>query len=225
MSDDGLDTLFEGLERQIQQSFERASKDPESGTALVVSCSMAHCQHDRSLWPIDPLWQVCPVTTLGAQTWDYRDGQQEVDETLSHLTANRDVRAVLVVGHTGCNVLADAHERSVLRPEETGVDPRLDSLVTVVGDALDAGVVDSVPSDRQTRSRLVEYAVIRQVTFLSEHLPSTVTVVGYVHDQDGVYDPFPGTHQLVTVDGATDAEALRSRLPDDEPPSVGSLCQ
>lgn len=222
MADNSLDTLVEGLQRQLQQPPESSQSAPESGTALVVSCTMARCRHETLLWPIDPSWHTCTVNTLGAQTWDHQDGQKVSNETLTHLTATRDVQAVVVVGHTECDVLADAYERSVVSTEfESDTNAQLDSVMSVVDDAIATGVVDGSLSVRQARPRLAEYCVVRQAEFLTDQLPSDVTVAGYVHDQEGVYGSFPDKQYLVTVNGET--TDLDSRLPDDESISVGSL--
>jgi carbonic anhydrase len=95
--------------------------------------------------------------------------------------------------------------------------------VSLVERAVDEGVVTPPLSPRTVRHRLVEYNVVRQVAFLAGRLPSTVTVVGYVHDQDGVYGDFPGRHAVVSVDGHTGTDAIRSRVPDDGTAPVASV--
>lgn len=227
MTENGLDSLLGALDADAQGGPERGCVGPESGTALVVSCSMGNCQDDLSLWPVDPSWNAQFCTTLGAQAWTRHEGELVVDETLRHVTADRDVDAILVVGHTGCDVLAEAYERCLVptEPSPAGISARLDPLVSLVERAVDAGVVGRSMPLRRARHRLVEYTVVRQVEFLTERLPASTTVVGYVHDQDGVYDSFPGTQYLVSVDGETDTAELDGRLPDTESTSVGNLCR
>jgi carbonic anhydrase len=226
MTDDGLDSLLAGLKTRAQQSAEADPVGPDSGTVLVVSCSMAQCRHDLSLWPVDSSRTAHPLPTLGTQTWTRHDGQLAVDDTLTHSIATTDVEAILVVGHTDCDVVADAYDQW-LTPSESvpaGISARLDPLVSLVDDAVEAGIVDSTMPARTARHHLVEYNVVRQVGFLTERLPAELTLVGYVHDQDGVYDVFPGKRYLITVDGHTEAAELASRVPTDESAVVGSLC-
>jgi len=180
-----------------------------------------------SLWPIDPSWTTHRVTTLGGVSWSSRDGQRVVDEAVRHLVCERDVSAVLVVGHTQCEVIADLYERWLVSPtqEPAGIEERFEQLASVVDDAVDAGVVDETTPLRTARHRLVECAVVRGVELLTEQLPSAITVAGYVHDQDGVYGTFPGKQYLVAVDGVIDTAELDVRLPDDESIPVGCLCR
>lgn len=224
MTETALSSLLEGLERQLQGLPEPAADGSASGTALVVSCAMAACQHGPSLWPIDPSWDTRAVQTLGAQTWTDYGATRQLDETITQLTATHDVCAVVVVGHTDCTVLADAYEQAVLPAgDRSGAGTHLESMVSLVGDAVAAGVVDRSLSDRQACHRLVEYNVVRQVEFLTESLPEAVAVAGYVHDQTGVYGPFPDKLYLITVDGITDPETLDARLPDHESVPLESL--
>jgi carbonic anhydrase len=180
-----------------------------------------------SLWPIDSSWTTHRITTLGGVSWSSRNGQRVVDGTVTHLVDERDVSAVLVVGHTQCEVIADLYERWLVSPtrEPAGIEARFGPLESVVDDAVDAGVVDQTVPLRTARHRLVECTVVRGVELLAEQLPAAITVAGYVHDQDGVYGTFPGKQYLVAVDGETDTAELDARLPDDESIPVGSLCQ
>lgn len=222
---DGLDTLMMRFEERERMSIETVRSDPDLGTVLVVPCSMGHYQHDSSLWPIDPSWSVRVVTALGNQTWEHHEGELVLDGSLAQFAGEYDVNAVLVIGHTACTVLEDAYERYVAPPRDSpaGIQTRLKPLVSLVADAFDAGLVDASTPLRAARNRLVEYNVIRQVEFLTATVPDSITVVGYVHDQDGVYRSFPGKQYLVTINGETDLTEIRSRLPDDESVPVASL--
>ena len=226
MTDNGLDSLLTGLDAQTRCPVESSCANAESGTALVVSCSMSH-RLDLSLWPIDSSWTTHRTTTLGGVSWSSRDGQQVVDGTVTHLVDERDISAVLVVGHTQCEVIADLYERWLVPPtrEPAGIEARFGPLESVLDDAVDTGVVDRTTPLRTARHRLVECTVVRGVELLTKRLPSSITVAGYVHDQDGVYGMFPGKQYLVAVDGVTDTAELDAGLPEDESIPVGSLCQ
>lgn len=225
MTDGSLDSLLEELDARTRCSIDGESETAgESGTALVVSCSMSH-RPEVSLWPIDPSWTTHRVTTLGGVTWSSRDGQQVADGTVRHLVDERDVGAVVVIGHTGCDVIADLYERWRTPPtrEPAGIESRFEPLESVVDDAVDADLVDRTTPLRTARHHLVECTVVRGVELLTDRLPSAITVAGYVHDQDGVYGTFPGKQYLVAVDGETDTAELDARPPDDESVLVGSL--
>ncbi|MFD1587275.1 hypothetical protein ACFR9U_09785 [Halorientalis brevis] len=71
--------------------------------------------------------------------------------------------------------------------------------------------------------RLVEYNVSRQVQYLQQVLPPSVTIAGYVHDQDGAYSSFPDNRYLVALDGETDPSRIRTLLPEDTSVQVASL--
>lgn len=223
MSDERLEAALEALEDRMSSDAVVDGSDAE--TALAVPCSMTRCAHRETLWPADPSWHVVGVPTLGNQTWDHHDGELVLDGTLAHLRSEHDVAAVLVVGHTGCSVVEDAYDQSVAPTAgaPAGVQTRLRPLVSLAERAFEEGVFDDSMPARATRTRLVEYNVVRQVTFLRRVLPDSVTAVGYVYDQDGVYSPFPDEYYLVTVDGATEHAEVVAHLPDEAPARVASL--
>lgn len=225
MTDTSFDSVLESLDAVVDSSG-GGRGDADLRTALVVSCSMAQCRHDLSLWPVKPSWNTQLVTTLGAQTWVRHDGGLVVDETLTHATAERDVNALLVVGHTGCDVFVDAYERRLAPTDSSppGIRTRLDPLVSLVDEAVDAGLIDETTPPRTAQYRLVEYNVVRQVAFLTDRLPPSTRIVGYVHDEDGVYGSFPGKQYLISVDGETDPAQLDAKLPADESVAIGTLC-
>ena len=197
----------------------------DTQTALVVSCSMSSCKLRGPLWPVDATWNVVSVETLGNQTQEPYEGKTVPDSTIEHLRAQHDITAVIVVGHTSCEVLEDAYERWVAPDAESpvGVEVRLNPLRSLVGEGFEEGVLTESLPLQKVRYRLAEYNVRQQVRFLQQALPSSVTVAGYVHDQDGAYSSFPDKRYLVTLDGATDPTTIRARLPDDTSIRVAGL--
>lgn len=223
MSEDGLESALKTLDARV----ESGTVVDESGaeTALAVSCSMGRCRHRETLWPADPSWNVVGVPTLGNQTRERYDGEVVLDGTLAHLTGEHDVAAVLVVGHTRCGVVEDAYDQSVASTVGTpaGVETRLRPLVSLAERAFEEGILNDSMPVRTARARLVEYNVVRQVTFLRTVLPDSVTAVGYVYDQEGVYSTLPDEYYAVTIDGETEPTAVTARLPDDTSTRVASL--
>lgn len=197
----------------------------DAQTALVVSCSMSSCKLRGPLWPVDATWNAVSVETLGNQTQERYEGKTVQDSTIEHLRTQHDITAVLVVGHTSCEVLEDAYERWVAPDAESpvGIEVRLGPLRSLVGEGFEEGVLAESLQLQTVQYRLVEYNVQRQVRFLKQALPSSVTVAGYVHDQDGAYSSFPDKRYLVALDGATDPTTIRARLPDDASIRVASL--
>lgn len=220
-----------GLESIVESVRDRAESRGESvhasnaRTALIVSCSMSDCGLGEPLWPVDATWNAVGVQTLGNQTRERSGGELVLDSSIAHLRNQYDVGAVLVVGHTGCAVLEEAHDRWVSPTAESspGIQARLDPLVSLVEMGVEEGLfAESTP--RRTRAhRLVEYNVTRQVRFLQQALHSSVTVAGYVHDRDGAYSSFPDRQYLVALDGASEPAEIRPRLPDESPVQVASL--
>lgn len=224
MSKDHGESVIEPLEEMTESTAAMACES-SAETALVVSCSMSTCEDTKTLWPIGPSWNVINVPTLGNQTWERYDGETILDGTLAHLTTEHDVTAVIVVGHTTCEVVADAYEQCVAPTPESpaGIEAQLRPLVSIIDETFEADVLDESAPLRTARYRLVEYNVIRQVAFLRKTLPDSITTIGYVHDQDGVYNVFPGKRYVVTLDGETAFTEIQTRLPDDASAQVASV--
>lgn len=225
MSDDRLESLVSALEVACGAP---TSAGADGRTAVRVSCSMGpRPRAGVSLWPADASWRTVTVATLGNQTWDEHGGARVTSGAVAHPTAADDVRAVQVVGHTGCRVVEDAYDRHVGpdRDGPAGIEARLAPLTSLAADAVETGVIDQSAPPRIVRYRLVEYNVVRQVEFLRERLPGRVLVAGYVSDQDGAYGSVPGRQYLVTVDGTVDPDAIRSDHAGVESVPVGSLLQ
>jgi len=226
MNGDDLGSLIESV-RGRTGSRSHAGDGPETRTALVVSCSMSSCTSRGPPWPVDATWNVLRARTLGNQTRERHGGTTVLDGTIEHHRTEHDVTAVLVVGHTSCGVLEDAYERWI-EPRSglpTGIEARLDPLRSLVEDGSEEGFLAASLPPREVRHRFVEYNVRRQVRFLRQALPPSVTVAGYVYDQDGTYGSFPGKRYLVAFDGTTDTTAIRTRLPEDASIRVASVLE
>ncbi|WP_435174737.1 carbonic anhydrase [Halorussus sp. AFM4] len=221
MSGSDLESVIESVQDWTESRRDR-SESSATRAALVVSCSMSDCRLEP-LWPVDATWNVVGVQTLGNQTWNRSEGR--LNGNIEYLEAQHDITAVLVVGHTRCQVIGDAHDRWTAHDSEqpAGIEARMEPLCSIVGDAFEEErLTDSMPP-RTIQFRLVEYNVRRQVGFLRQVLPSSVTVAGYVQDQDGAYRSFPGKRYLVALDGATEPATIRTRLPEDASVQVATL--
>ena len=223
MTGNNLESVIESVQ-DWTESRRDWGDSPAAGAALVVSCSISDCSWEP-LWPVDTTQNVVRVQTLGNQTWNQCEDRLVLDSNIEHLRTQHDLTAVLVVGHTRCQILEDAHDQWAAPDPELprGIEARLDPLRSLVEDAFEEGfLTDSMPP-RTVLYRLVEYNVRRQVMFLRQSFPPSVTVAGYVHDQDGVYKSFPDKRYLVALDGATDPTTVRDRLPEDTSVQVASV--
>ena len=219
MADDGLEPLLAALDIDPGRTPPAADEHP----IVSISCPLAADVHDPD-WLTERPAAHLGLTTLGNRTWTHRDGERTLDASIREVTADRSPAGVVVVGHTDCDVVADAYDRCCgpARPAAAGVRASLAPLERVVADAVEDGIVDSETPRRRNHHRLVEYNVVRNVAFLRDRFPS-LTVAGVVVDQAGVYGSFPGTGYLVALDAVTEPAALRARLPADTRLSVESL--
>lgn len=199
--------------------------DSDSRTALVISCSMEGWKPQEPLWPVDATWNLISVQTLGNQTWSRHEGEMMLDGNIEHLRTQYDVEAVLVIGHTKCTILEDAHEQWVAPDSQSpaGIKARLGPLRSLVRDGFEEEFIAESTPLQTVRCRLVEFNVRRQAQFLLQALPRSVTVAGYVHDQDGAYGSFPGKRYLVALNGETEPQTIRTLLPEDTSAHVSSL--
>jgi carbonic anhydrase len=134
-----------------------------------------------------------------------------LDGNIEHLRTRYDVGVGLVVGYTKCGVLEDAHEQWVVPDSEplAGIEARLDPLCSLIRDRFEERTVAESMPLRTVRYRLVEFNVHRQIRFLRQALPRSVTIAGYIHDQNGAYSSFPDKRYLVAPDGETDPQTIR----------------
>lgn len=229
MSEDTLESVLESVQDWTDSTSDSIHQSGAQ-TALVVSCSMNGCEHREQLWPTDASWNAVGVQTLGNRTWEQYGGETVLDSNIAHLKTQYDITAILVLGHTRCAVLEDAYEQWVGPATElsAGIKRRLGPLVSLAGDGFEEGgfeegvFEESMPL-RRRQYRFVEYNVVQQVAFLQRVLPASITVAGYVHDQDGAYSSFPDERYLVALDGEADPTEIRTRLPEDAGVEVASL--
>lgn len=221
------DALLEFLERE-GHSLEPADRDHKFGggavVGLAVSCPMAQ-QTSRQLWPLDPIDAVSNVSRLGSQTWKSVEDDRVLAPDIAHLTHTHELETILVIGHSDCDIVADAYDEYVATDQtmSAGVEAQVEPLVSIVREAIESGHVETDCPQETLLARLVEYIVTRQVEFLVQSESVTATIAGYVHDDDGVYGGFPDTPYLVSLDGEQDVETLRSRVPGGRDVAVASV--
>ena len=213
-----VESLPEGHFDDLQES---------QAPALVSVCCSDSRVSQEGMWDAggEPGW-LFAVGNIGNQVWDTHDGERVVNGDVLYPLHYAGTDVAAVVGHTGCGAVTATLEavRGDGGDHPPGVRERVEALRPVV----EAGLED----DRVAEGRdvglvdqLVEYNVDRQVRFLldSADVPDSKTVLGFVYDFQGVYGDERGRCYLVNVDGDTDAEALRGRVPDDFEAAVRRL--
>lgn len=221
------DTFLEVLETE-EHSLEPADGDHEFGggavAGLVVSCPMAQ-QTSSQLWPLNPIDTVSNVSQLGSQTWTSVGDDRAIAPDIDYLTHTHELEAILVIGHSDCDIVADAYDEYVATDQtmSVGVETRVEPLISIVREAIESGDVKLDCPHETLLARLVEYIVTRQVEFLVQSESVTATVAGYVHDDNGVYGGFPDTPYLVSLNGEQDVKTLRSCVPEGHNVAVASI--
>ncbi len=224
MKDNVLVRLLEGERDFATPADSGRGSCGEAAVGLAVCCPMVRGT-SRRLWPLGPIDTVLNVTRLGSQTWEFVEDDRVLAPDLVHITRTHELETILVIGHSGCDVVADAYDEYVApdRSLSAGVETRIDPLVATVREALESDRV-GVDCPRQTLlARLVEYTIARQVEFLLENEAVTAPVAGYVHDDDGIYGGFPETPYLVSLNGEQRVRRLKSRVPDSRDIAVDSV--
>lgn len=224
MTEEAVESVVKSVQDNLSPE-EGYVHNSDSQTAHIVTCMMENREHGEPPWPIEVPWRVFGVETVGNQVREKCGNKTALDSSLLHLTSQHDFTAVVVVGHTDCEAVKDAYEYWVSPSSEppAGIESRLKPLVSVVDDAFDEGVFEESTPLRAVQSRLVEYNVVRQVSFLEEHIPNSTTTVGYVYDENGVYGSFPDMKYMVALDGRSDPTEIRDRLPEETSVRVASL--
>lgn len=229
MVSNGLERLLEGNDRHVRDIADdhfsglREGQDPD---VVAVSCSDSRVP-GRSAWGVSDAGELFTSVNVGNQAWTEVEGELVANDAVGYAVESLGVDDVVVLGHTGCGAVTAAYEAVDGEGGDAlpGVQQAISRLVPVVEDARDDGVYDEETAAGEAVNRLVEYAVRAQVRFLVESnaVPDDVTVSGFVYDFQRAYGDDDGAAYLVGVDGETDADALRERVPDEYDERVRSL--
>ena len=231
MTEDLLATLLERNRAHVAglaPGYFDPVRETQRPPVVSMCCSDSRVSQE-GMWNVsEPGWLFTP-STIGNQVWDDYDGERVVSGNLLYPVTHTETRTVVVVGHTGCGAITTAlgvaRGEVDLLAKSPGVRKWISMLVPVVEEALETGVVDSAGSTAATIDRLVEYNVDRQVAFLQENdeVPADEDVFGFVYDFMGAYGGEPGLAYLINVNGETDPEAIRARIPTEYAPHVHRL--
>jgi carbonic anhydrase len=215
---DELATLFDGNDAHVDQLPDDYFDDVRDGQrppVVSVCCSDSRVSQE-GMWNVeDPGWLFTP-SNIGNRAWDDAGDERVVDGNLLYPVAHTGTRTVAVVGHTGCGAVTAAYEAQTGDgiDDFPGIEREVRSLLPVVEDAIEDGVVDPSNDDETVVNRLVEYNVDRQVAFLRDaaEIPDETSVYGFVYDFQRIYGDVPGRAYLVNLDGETDADAIAAAV-------------
>lgn len=217
---DPLERLLDGNDDHVASlDVDHFADVRERQTPEVVSVS---CSDSRM--PTEGIWSAISDgdlftgSNVGNQVWTDIDGDRVVTDTIGYAVSALGVDLVAVVGHTGCGAVTAAYDATLGvdggANSPAAVHAAVERLVPLVEAARSEGVVDADTPRREAVNRLVEYTVRRQVEFLGADagIPSSVTVAGFVYDFQAAYGGADGTAYLVSLDGETDPDRLRTAL-------------
>jgi carbonic anhydrase len=203
-------------------------RDSQRPTVVSVSCSDSRVPTE-GIWSARSSGDLFTGSNVGNQVWSDIGGDRVINDTVGYAVSSLGVEFVAVVGHTGCGAITAAYDTVFDANAEAHTSPAVheavERLVPVVRSARDDGAVDADTPRAEAVNRLVEYAVREQVSFLDAdpEVPATVTVAGFVYDFQRAYGGADGTAYLVSLDGETDPDRLRSRLAPELYDHVGTL--
>ncbi|SFG02444.1 carbonic anhydrase [Halopelagius inordinatus] len=229
MSSTGLDRLLEGNERHVRDTPpDRFSglREAQYPDIVTVSCSDSRVPAEGA-WDVAAAGELFTSVNVGNQAWTDVDDELVANDAVGYAVESLGVDDVVVLGHTGCGAVTAAYDAVNGEGGDAlpGVQQAISRLVPVVEDAREEGAYDEETAAGEAVNRLVEYAVRVQVRFLveSDDVPDDVTVSGFVYDFQRAYGDDDGAAYLVSVDGETDGDALRERVPDEYGDRVRSL--
>ncbi|MFC6826065.1 carbonic anhydrase [Halopelagius fulvigenes] len=231
MVSNGLRRLLEGNERHVRDTAAdhfsglREGQDPD---VVTVSCSDSRVPAEGA-WDVAEAGELFTSVNVGNQAWTDADGELVANDAVGYAVDSLDVDDAVVLGHTGCGAVTAAYRAVSGEGGDAlpGVEQAISRLVPYVEAAAEEGIYDEETETEtgEAVNRLVEYLVREQVKFLveSDAVPEDVTVSGFVYDFQRAYGDDDGAAYLVSVDGETDGDALRERVPEEYEDRVRSL--
>lgn len=215
MPDVSLDSLFDRNRTHTDSLSEGhfdAVQDGQRPPLVSICCSDSRVSQEGMWSTEEPGWIFTP-SNIGNLVWEENDGDLVVDGSVLYPIAHTETGTTAVVGHTGCGAVTAAYRtvQGEAGEEPPGIRNRVELLVPVVEEAIEAGVIESATSDSEAINRLVEYNVRRQTAFLerAEEVPADEQVYGFVYDFQGVYGSTFGRTYLVSAGEETDPERLQ----------------
>lgn len=202
-------------------------RDGQEPPVVSVGCSDSRVPVE-ALWDTEEAGQLFKSVNIANQAWTEIDGERVVNDVVGYAVAELGVSDIVVLGHTGCGGVTSAYE-AVVGDRGDGypvaVEAAISRLVPLVEDALESGLFDEGTPVGTAVNRLVEYAVVRQVAFLTEsdEIPEATDCWGFVYDFQHAYGDDDGAAYLVTANGESDPERVAELVPEEFERRVRSI--
>ncbi|AFK18667.1 carbonic anhydrase [Haloferax mediterranei ATCC 33500] len=216
-----LGTLLSGNEHHVDSLADdhfEGVRDSQSPPAVSVSCSDARVPAE-AVWNADEAGDLFTSVNVGNQAWTEIDGKLVVNDAVGYAVSALETSDIVVLGHTGCGAVTAAYEAVVgdgVKDVPESVEAAVSRLVPLVEEAREVGLFDEETPTGEAVNRLVEYAVVRQVEFLTEspEVPESTNCWGFVYDFQHAYGDDDGAAYLVAANGDSDPETLAETVPE-----------
>ncbi|REA05454.1 carbonic anhydrase [Haloferax sp. Atlit-6N] len=216
-----LESLLAGNARHVESlaadHFDGV-REAQSPAVVSVSCSDSRVPADAA-WSADRAGELFTSVNVGNQVWTEVDGRLVVNDAVGYAVSALRTTDVVVLGHTGCGAVTAAYATVAggsVGDLPPAVEAAVSRLVPLAEEARELGVFDADTPGGEAVNRLVEYAVVRQVEYLTENdeVPESTDCWGFVYDFQRVYGDADGAAYLVAANGESDSEALADVVPD-----------
>ncbi|KAB1196834.1 MULTISPECIES: carbonic anhydrase [Haloferax] len=202
-------------------------RDVQEPPVVTVGCSDSRVPVE-ALWCSDKAGTLFKSVNIANQAWTTVDGSLVVNDVVGYAVAELGVSDIVVLGHTGCGGLSSAYESVVGDGDKdfpVAVEEAVSRLVPLVEEARELGLFDEETPTADAVNRLVEYAVVRQVEFLTEsdEVPESTDCWGFVYDFQHAYGDDDGAAYLVAANGDSDPERVAEWVPDEFEGRVKSI--
>ncbi|KAB1191994.1 carbonic anhydrase [Haloferax sp. MBLA0076] len=230
MANSVLEALMTGNEHYVEHldsdHFEGV-RDVQKPPVVSVGCADSRVPVG-ALWATDEAGKLFKSVNIANQAWTTIDGRLVVNDVVGYAVAELGVSDIVILGHTGCGGVTSAYESVVgdgSKDLPVAVEEAVSRLVPLVEEARELGLFDEETPTKDAVNRLVEYAVVRQVEFLTEsdEVPETTDCWGFVYDFQHVYGDDDGAAYLVAANGDSDPDLVAEWVPDEFAGRVKSI--
>ena len=230
MASSVLESLLTGNEYYVEHldadHFEGV-RDVQEPPVVSVGCSDSRVPVG-ALWGTDEAGTLFKSVNIANQAWTTVDGRLVVNDVVGYAVTELGVSDIVILGHTGCGGVTAAYEAVVgdgVTDLPVAVEAAVSRLVPLVEEARELGLFDEDTPTDEAVNRLVEYAVVRQVEFLTEsdEVPEATNCWGFVYDFQHVYGDEDGATYLVAANGESDPERITEWVPDEFEGRVRSI--
>ncbi|KTG19475.1 carbonic anhydrase [Haloferax profundi] len=225
-----LESLMAGNEYYVEHlgadHFEGV-RDVQKPQVVSIGCSDSRVPVE-TLWNAEKPGKLFKSVNVGNQAWTTVGGRLVVNDAVGYAVSELGVSDIVVLGHTGCGGVMAAYKSVVedgANDLPAAVEDAVSRLVPLVEEARELGIFDEDTPAGDAVNRLVEYAVVRQVEFLTEsdEVPEATDCWGFVYDFQHAYGDDDGAAYLVAANGDSDPDLVAEWVPDEFAGRVKSI--